>query len=64
MPSSPPPQKVTIVIPNWNTKRWLPGCLDGLRAQIFRDFGIVLVDNGSTDGSPDAIQTGRLVRIR
>ncbi len=43
--------KVTIIIPNWNTQHWLPGCLDGLRAQSFRDFRILLVDNGSNDDS-------------
>lgn len=43
--------KVTVVIPNWNTRRWLAGCLDGLRAQHYQDFCIVLVDNGSTDDS-------------
>jgi GT2 family glycosyltransferase len=43
--------KVTIVIPNWNTQRWLPGCLNGLRAQTYHDFQVVLVDNGSTDDS-------------
>lgn len=43
--------QVTIVIPNWNNIRWLPGCLDGLREQRYRDFQIILVDNGSTDGS-------------
>lgn len=43
--------QVTIIIPNWNTRRWLPGCLDGLRAQQFRDFRVVLVDNGSSDDS-------------
>ncbi len=43
--------QVTVVIPNWNTQHWLPGCLDGLRAQCYRDFQIILVDNGSTDGS-------------
>jgi GT2 family glycosyltransferase len=43
--------KVTIIIPNWNTQRWLVGCLDGLRAQNYRDFQIILVDGGSTDNS-------------
>jgi GT2 family glycosyltransferase len=43
--------KVTVVIPNWNNLSWLPGCLDGLRAQQYQDFQIILVDNGSTDGS-------------
>jgi GT2 family glycosyltransferase len=42
---------VTVVIPSWNTRRWLPGCMDGLRAQEFGDFRVVLVDNGSTDDS-------------
>lgn len=43
--------RVTIIIPNWNTRRWLPGCLDALRAQSYRDFRVLLVDNGSTDDS-------------
>ena len=43
--------KVAVIIPNWNTRRWLPGCLDALKAQTLRDFQIVVVDNGSTDDS-------------
>jgi GT2 family glycosyltransferase len=43
--------KVTVIIPNWNTRRWLPGCLDGLRVQRLRDFRVILVDNGSSDDS-------------
>jgi GT2 family glycosyltransferase len=43
--------KVAVVIPNWNGETWLPGCLRGLFAQDFRDFEVVLVDNGSSDNS-------------
>ncbi|HEX9922176.1 MAG TPA: glycosyltransferase family 2 protein [Anaerolineae bacterium] len=43
--------KVTVIIPNWNTERWLTGCLDGLRAQTYQDFKVLLVDGGSTDNS-------------
>ena len=43
--------KVAVIIPTWNTRRWLPGCLNGLRAQTFRDFQTVVVDNGSADDS-------------
>ena len=43
--------RVTIIIPNWNTQHWLPGCLDGLQIQTYQDFHILLVDNGSTDDS-------------
>ncbi len=48
MPSSP---RVSIVIPNYNGAGWLPGCLDALAAQTCRDFEVLVVDNGSTDGS-------------
>lgn len=43
--------KVTVVIPNWNGLRHLPECLESLAAQSFADFAILMVDNGSTDGS-------------
>lgn len=48
--------KVTIVIPNWNTQHWLPGCLGGLQAQTYKDFRIIIVDNGSTDNSVAWVQ--------
>jgi GT2 family glycosyltransferase len=43
---------VSVVIVNWNGRRWLEQCLPTLEAQTFRDFEILVVDNGSTDGSP------------
>ena len=42
---------VSIIIVNWNGMAHLPACLDSLAAQSFRDFEVVLVDNGSLDGS-------------
>lgn len=40
----------------WNSVKHLPRCLNSLRAQIIQDFEIILVDNGSTDGSADGVQ--------
>ena len=48
---SRPNSNVSIVIPNYNGAAWLPGCLEGLAGQAYRDFEIILVDNGSTDDS-------------
>jgi GT2 family glycosyltransferase len=45
------PPRVSVIIPNWNGRRFLPLCLDSLKKQTFRDFETVVVDNGSTDGS-------------
>jgi len=42
--------KVSVVVPNWNGKDDLPACLDSLLAQSLK-ARIVVVENGSTDGS-------------
>jgi len=42
---------VSIIIVNWNGVQHLECCLASLKAQSFRDFEVVLVDNGSSDGS-------------
>jgi len=58
--------RVTVAIPNWNGARFLPSCLDSLRAQTFRKFDVVIVDNGSTDESLELLARNyaevRLVR--
>ncbi len=42
---------VRVIIVNWNGKHHLDDCLGSLRGQTFRDLEIVVVDNGSDDGS-------------
>ncbi len=42
---------ISVIILNYNGRRLLKECLDSLRAQTFRDFEVIFVDNGSTDGS-------------
>jgi GT2 family glycosyltransferase len=41
----------SIIIPHWNGRHHLDDCLTSLRRQSFDDFEVILVDNGSTDGS-------------
>ncbi len=54
--------QVTIVIPNYNGKTVLKDCLDSLLRQTWQDFEIILVDNGSDDGSVELAEqyAGRL----
>lgn len=42
---------VTIIVPVYNTGAYLSPCLESLIAQTHRDLEIILVDDGSTDGS-------------
>jgi len=53
---SAPAGGVAVVIPNWNGERWLRGCLDSLAAQTQPPAQIIVVDNGSTDGSRDLLR--------
>lgn len=49
--------KVSIIIVNYNGKHLLKDCLDSVLKQSFNDFELILVDNGSTDGSVDYVVT-------
>jgi len=46
----------SVVIPNWNGAHHLPVCLDALRAQSYPHLEVILVDNGSTDGSQSLVR--------
>jgi len=50
------PPSVTVVIPNWNGRRFLDLCLESLRNQSLEGFQTVVVDNGSEDGSIDFVK--------
>ena len=43
--------KISIIISTWNSGKVLPQCLDSLAKQTFKDFEVIIVDNGSSDNS-------------
>lgn len=44
---------VTVIIPNYNGMKFLEPCFEALKAQTYRNFKILVVDNGSSDGSKE-----------
>lgn len=42
-----------IITPNYNNRHWLAKCIGSVIDQTFQDFGMVFVDDCSTDGSMD-----------
>ena len=57
-PNSPKgsPLKVSVVVPNWNGMRFVGMCLDSLAKLDFEDYEVIVVDNGSADGSREMIE--------
>jgi glycosyltransferase involved in cell wall biosynthesis len=60
-PVSPP--RVSVVIPVKDRRALLAAVLDGLEAQTYDGFEVIVVDDGSTDGSGD-LARGRTVHGR
>ncbi len=43
--------KISVIIPTYNTEKYISQCLESVAAQSFRDFEIILIDDCSTDNS-------------
>ena len=43
--------KLSVIVPIYNTEKYLRDCINSILAQTFADFELILVDDGSTDGS-------------
>lgn len=44
---------ISVIVPIYNTEKYLKKCLDSIRNQTFTDFEVILVDDGSTDKSSE-----------
>jgi len=50
---SPNNHMVSVVIPAYNADPWIAETLDSVLEQTFRDFEVIVVDDGSTDQTPE-----------
>ena len=59
--------EVSVVIPNFNGMAYLERVLSSLEKQTVKEFEVILVDNGSTDGSAAFVEENfswvRLLRL-
>ena len=47
---------VSVIVSVYNLERYIKRCVESLRKQTFTDFEILLVDDGSTDGSAEIVE--------
>ena len=66
MTSHPNPPTVSVVMTVYNSAVFVAEAVESILAQTFEDFEFIIVDDGSTDGSPDIIRryASRDSRIR
>ena len=51
--------KASVIIPNLNGAGWLRASIESIWAQTEQDFELIVIDNGSTDESPDIARSYR-----
>jgi glycosyltransferase involved in cell wall biosynthesis len=54
---------VSVIIPTYNRADLVRQALASVKAQTYRDFEIVVVDDGGTDGTFEALAAGREIRV-
>ena len=42
---------ISVIVPIYNTEKYLRRCIDSVLAQTYKDFELLLIDDGSTDSS-------------
>lgn len=52
-------QRVSVLVPCYNASQWLQDAVDSVLNQTFRDFELILVDDGSSDATPAILEASR-----
>ncbi|NBU88196.1 MAG: glycosyltransferase family 2 protein, partial [Betaproteobacteria bacterium] len=48
--------QVSVVLPTFNRAAWLPHAIDSVLHQRFQDFELIVVDDGSSDDTPEVLK--------
>jgi len=48
--------KVSVIVPCYNSEKWIEKCLVSIKEQTYADIEIIFVDNESTDRSVDVVE--------
>ncbi|WP_195500177.1 glycosyltransferase family 2 protein [Alistipes timonensis] len=46
---------ISVIVPVYNAEKYLPRCIESILRQTYPDFKLLLIDDGSTDGSGELL---------
>jgi glycosyltransferase involved in cell wall biosynthesis len=55
---------ISIIMPVWNGEKYLAAAVDSLLAQTYTDFELLVIDDGSTDRTPEILRSYADPRLR
>ena len=56
--------KLSVIIPNYNSSKWINQCIDSVLNQMYSNFELIIVDDMSTDDSVEKIKQYSDARIK
>ena len=48
--------KISVIVPVYNVENELPRCIESLLTQTYSNFELLLINDGSSDGSPEIME--------
>jgi len=48
--------KISVIVPVYNSEKYVARCIDSVIAQTYHNWELLLIDDGSTDSSPDILR--------
>lgn len=48
--------KISLIVPCYNIRKYLPRCIESILAQTYKNLEIILISDGSTDGTDEVIR--------
>ena len=47
---------ISVIVPCYNVEKWIGDCIESIKAQTYKNFEAIFVDDGSTDGTLNIIK--------